>query len=128
MNNTLSLYLTAGGFVLMGVLIGWAGIGMPATLRGDGGDAHRSWLLRRLALETEILIGTVLWGLAGLGLVIAGVGLGLAQPWWQYGAWLGAPLTIAAVALWFGVVPAGAYVAGVFAALTIGALGYYLFK
>lgn len=126
--NTLSLYLTAGGFVLMGLLIGWAGIGMPAALRGREGESHRSWLLRRLPLETEILIGTILWGLAGIGLIVAGAGLALSQGWWQYGAWLGAPLTIAAVALWFGVVPAGAYVAGVFAALTIGALGYYLFR
>ena len=126
--DTWGLYLVAAAFGFTGIGLLMAALGLPRTLRSDGGKATfgHSWLLSRLGTEKEVLIGTILWGLAGLGFIIAGAGMALQVSWWAWGAWLGAPLTIVAIVLWFGAIPSGTYAAGVLAALTIGALLFYL--
>jgi len=121
MNQT-GVYLIAAAFALHGFGMLLAGLRMPVTLQREGQPFGHSWLLSRLGLQTETVLATIIWGLAGIGFIVAGVGFALEQGWWVLGAWLGAPLTIAAVALWFGAVPAGTYAGGVLAALTIGAL------
>lgn len=116
------LYLIAAAFALNGFGMLIAGLRMPVSLQREGDDFGHSWLLSKLGPQTEAILATIIWGLAGIGFIVAGVGLALGQGWWVYGAWLGAPLTITAVALWFGAVPSGTYAGGVLAALTIGAL------
>jgi hypothetical protein len=116
-------YLIAAGFALMGVLLLGSGLTLPVALRAEErperGFGH-SWVLARFGRELESVAGTIVWGLAGIGFIVAALGIVLGQQWWALGAWLGAPLTVAAIALWFGAVPSGAYIAGVMASLTIG--------
>lgn len=121
--ETIAPYLIAGGFALLGILLLGSALTLPVALRSERtakGFGH-SWALARFGVQTEALIGTIIWGLAGLGFIIAAVGYLFGQQvWWIYGAWLGAPLTIIAIALWFGALPMGMYVAGVMASLALG--------
>lgn len=121
--ETIAPYLIAGGFALLGILLLGSALTLPVALRTERtakGFGH-SWVLSRLGVDAEALIGTIIWGLAGLGFIVAAVGYVFGQQfWWVYGAWLGAPMTIIAIALWFGALPMGMYAAGVMAALTLG--------
>lgn len=122
--DTFGRYLVAIAFALHGVGMLGAGLTLPLmTRKTDSGFGH-SWLLSKAGPQVEAVAGTIIWGLAGIGFVVAAAGFLLGQSWWTFGAWLGAPATILAVALWFGAVPMGTYVGGVFAALTLGVLVY----
>ncbi len=121
--ETWGRYIIAAAFGLQGFALMAAALSLPAAVRKPVGESFgHSWVLARFGPEIEGVVGTILWGLAGLGFIVAGVGLALGGSWWTLGAWLGAPLTIIAVAAWFGSEPPGAYLGGVLAALTLGAL------
>lgn len=122
--DTWSVYLIAAAFALHGFGMLGAGLTLPVAMRSSDKGFGHSWLFSRVAPGAEPVIGTILWGLSGVGFIIAGAGLAFGAAWWELGAWLGAPLTILAIALWFGAVPVGTYVGGVLAALTLGSLVY----
>jgi hypothetical protein len=117
--DKLTFYLIVGAFAMHGLGMLAVGLSLPKQLQNPKGAFGHSWALRRLGPVPESVAGTVLFGLAGIGYLIAAVGLFLGAAWWPLGAWLGAPLTIVAIALWFGSVPAGTYAGGVLAAVTI---------
>lgn len=119
--DTWGRYLISAAFVLHGLGMLGAGLYLPIAMRSEG-DFGRSWLLSRWGERFSAITGTILWGLAGLGMMGAGVGLFLGASWWTAFGWLGAPATILAIALWFGAVPMGAYAGGILAALLLGAL------
>ncbi len=120
--QTWGFYLIIAAFALHGAGMLLSGLTLPMATRAEKQGFGHSWLLSRFGTETESLIGTIVWGLAGIGYLVAAIGLLLGAGWWVYGAWLGAPLTMVAVLLWFGAVPMGTYLGGVLAALTLGAL------
>ena len=119
--ETWGRYLIVAAFALHGIGMLGGGLTLPLVQRKPDSAFGHSWLLSRLG-ALEPVIGTILWGLAGLGFIVAAAGFGLDAEWWRLGAWVGAPLTIVVVVLWYGAVPPGTYVGGVLAALTIGAL------
>lgn len=115
------VYLVSAAFAMHGLGMLGAALTLPIALRsGKAQGFGHSWLLQRFGTDTEALLGTIIWGLAGLGFLVAAVGFLISAPWWVFGVYLGAPLTVVAIALWFGSVPAGAYAGGVFAALALG--------
>lgn len=120
--ETWGKYLISAAFLMHGIGMLGAGLTLPAAMRKPESGFGNSWLLARLSPGTQAVIGTVLWGLAGIGFIGAAVGYFLGAEWWRMFAWLGAPTTIAAIALWFGAVPPGMYAGGVLAAIVLGAL------
>ena len=120
MSPELTRYLISAAFLLNGLGMLGAALTLPVALRKRGGAYGHSWLLSRFGTETEAVVGTILWGLAGIGFIGAGIGFFIGAEWWQMFAWVGAPADIAAIALWFMAVPPGTYVGGMMAALTIG--------
>jgi len=120
MNPEVTRYLISAAFLLTGLGMLGAALTLPVALREPGGAYGHSWLLARFGPQVEAVVGTILWGLAGLGFIGAAVGMFLGANWWTMFAWVGAPSTIAAIALWFAAVPPGTYVGGMMAALTIG--------
>lgn len=124
MNPDLTRYLITGAFLLNGIGMLGAALTLPVALQKPDQPFGHSWILRRFGTQTEAVVGTVLWGLAGIGFIGAGVGYFLDATWWTYFAWVGAPANIAAIALWFAAVPPGTYIGGMMAALTLGWIAY----
>ncbi len=123
--DTISLYLIAAAFGLHGIGMLGSALTLPLAIQKSEKGFGHSWLLARFGTQVEAVAGSIIWGLAGIGFLVAGIGLALGASWWEMGAWLGAPMTIIAIVLWFGAVPMGTYVGGVLAALTLGALVYF---
>lgn len=117
-------WLVTGAFAAHGLgMLGAAGY-MPWSIRSPKQDfVGASWLLGNGVLA--IVIGVTLWSVAGAGFVAAAVGFWQGAEWWRLAAWVGSAFTIAAIALWAGHVPFGAYVGG---ALAIGTIGYLVLR
>lgn len=124
MSPDLTRYLITAAFILNGAGMLGAALTLPVALQKPDQSFGHSWLLRRFGVQTEAVVGTILWGLAGIGFIGAGIGYVLEAPWWQLFAWVGAPANIAAIALWFAAVPPGTYVGGMLAALTLGWIAF----
>jgi hypothetical protein len=124
MSPEITRYLISAAFLLNGVLMLGAALTLPVALQKEGGAYGHSWLLSRFGNQVEAVVGTILWGLAGIGFIGAAVGFFIGADWWQLFAWVGAPATVAAIALWFAAVPPGTYVGGMMAALTIGWIAF----
>ena len=114
-------WLVTGAFGLHGVgMMGAAGY-LPWSMRADKSDfIGASWLLGSGLLA--IVIGVLVWFVAGAGFLAAAVGFWQGAAWWRTSAWVGSVFTLLAVALWAGGVPFGVYVGGALAAGTIGYL------
>ena len=124
MSPEITRYLISAAFLATGILMLGAALTLPIALQEEGGAYGHSWILSRFGNRVEALVGTIIWGLAGIGFIGAAVGFFIGADWWQLFAWVGAPATIAAVALWFAAVPPGTYVGGMMAALTIGWIAF----
>ena len=94
MNPDLTRYLITGAFLLNGIGMLGAALTLPVALQKPDQPFGHSWILRRFGTQTEAVVGTVLWGLAGIGFIGAGVGYFLDATWWTYFAWVGAPANI----------------------------------
>lgn len=117
-------WLVTGAFGAHGLgMIGAAGY-LPWSMRGPRSDfIGASWLLG--GGVPAIVIGAVLWAVAGVGFVTAAAGFWQGAEWWRLAAWIGSAFTLAAIVLWAGSVPFGVYVGG---ALAIGTIGYLLVR
>ena len=124
MSPDLTRYLITAAFILNGLGMLGAALTLPVALQKPDQPFGHSWLLRRFGVQTEAVVGTILWGLAGIGFIGAGIGFFMDASWWQLFAWVGAPANIAAIALWFAAVPPGTYVGGMLAALTLGWIAF----
>ena len=124
MSAELARYLISAAFLLNGIGMLGAGLTLPIVLRKKDQLFGHSWVVARFGTQAEAVTGTILWGLAGLGFIGAGIGYFLQASWWQSFAWLGAPADILAIALWFGAIPPGTYVGGMLAALTLGWIAF----
>jgi len=124
MSPDLTRYLITAAFILNGIGMLGAALTLPVALQKPDQPFGHSWLLRRFGVQAEAVVGTVLWGLAGIGFIGAGIGFFLDASWWQLFAWVGAPANIAAIALWFAAVPPGTYIGGMLAALTLGWIAF----
>lgn len=115
-------WLVIGAFGMHGLgMIGAAGY-LPWSIRSPKGDfIGASWLLGGATLA--ILVGVVVWLIAGAGYVAAAVGFWQGAEWWRSAAWAGAAFTLIAIALWFRSVPFGVYVGG---ALAVGTIVYLI--
>lgn len=117
-------WLVTGAFGMHGLgMIGAAGY-LPWSVRSPKGDfIGASWLLGNgLA---AILIGVLVWAIAGAGYSAAAIGYWQDASWWRTAAWVGAVFTLVAIALWFRSVPFGVYVGGV---LAVGTIVYLLVR
>jgi hypothetical protein len=97
------------------------GVSLPWSIRSSKGDSvGASWLLGVGGLA--VVIGMVVWLLAGTGFIGAAIGFWQDAGWRHWMAWVGAVATLLALGLWAGSIPTGAYVGGVLAAGTIAYL------
>jgi hypothetical protein len=113
--------LVAAMFLGHGLAMAGSGAYLPWSIRGTTGDYVRdSWLLG--GGGPAVAAGTVIWLAAGVGFILAAVGVWQGWDWWRTAAWAGAAATLLALGLWFGSVPAGAYAGGVLAAATLAYL------
>lgn len=117
-------WLVTGAFGAHGLgMLGAAGY-LPWSMRGPKSDfVGASWLLG--SGVPAIIVGVVLWGVAGVGFVAAAVGFWQGAEWWRLAAWAGSVFTLAAIALWAGSVPAGVYLGG---ALALGTIAYLVLR
>ena len=115
-------WIVTGAFGLHGVgMMGAAGY-LPWSIRSPKGDfVSASWLLGN-ALPA-ILVGVLVWLVAGAGYVAAAIGFWQGAPWWRTSALVGAVFTLIAIVLWFRSVPFGVYIGGI---LAIGTIVYLL--
>jgi hypothetical protein len=111
-------WLVVGAFALHGVgMIGAAGY-LPWSMRSTKAQfIGASWLLGSGTLA--VVVGVIVWLVAGAGFVAAATGLWQATGWWTATAWVGSVFTLLAIALWLGKVPFGVYVGGLLAAATM---------
>ena len=117
-------WLVTGAFAAHGLgMIGAAGY-LPWSMRGAKSDfVGASWLLG--SGVAAIVVGVIVWAIAGAGFVAAAVGYWQGADWWRQAAWAGSVFTLLAVALWAGNVPVGVYVGGV---LALGTIGYLVLR
>lgn len=113
-------YLISGAFLMHG--LGMLGGAIMVALVGEAAERNgfgQSWLLSKGGAALQSTLGVLIWGAAGAGFVAAAAGFYLDQAWWTNAAWVGAPATLLAIALWAGAVPPGTYAGGALAVATI---------
>lgn len=115
-------WLVTGAFGAHGIgMLGAAGY-LPFSIRSAKDDfIGASWLLGNTG--SAVVLGVVVWAIAGAGFLAAAFGFWQGAEWWRIAAWVGSVFTLLAIALWAGSVPFGVYVGG---ALALGTIGYLL--
>jgi hypothetical protein len=93
------------------------GAGFTCREYSQGDFVSASWLLG--SGTPAVLVGVVVWAIAGIGFIGAAVGFWQGAEWWRSWAWVGSIFTLVAIGLWFGSVPVGVYVGGALAIATI---------
>jgi uncharacterized membrane protein YphA (DoxX/SURF4 family) len=90
----------------IGHLSGIAGAWSSAS----SGFSARPWIFSQgIVLQSPVgRAWSLLWLVAGLGLVAAGLGLLFGQPWWPALAVAGAVVSLVAMVPWWNAIPAGA--------------------
>lgn len=121
MNADLVKWLVTGAFAAHGAgMVGAAGY-LPWSMSSTKGDfIGSSWLLGNGTLA--VIVGVVVWAVAGAAFVAAGIGFWRGDEWWRTAAWAGSLFTLLAIGLWVGHVPFGVYVGGLLAVDTIAYL------
>lgn len=111
-------WIVTGAFAAHGLgMVGAAGY-LPWSVRNPSGDfIGSSWLLGNGV--PAIIIGVLVWALAGAAYVAAAVGFWQGADWWQLAAWIGSGATLLAIGIWMGSVPFGVYVGGALAVATV---------
>jgi hypothetical protein len=104
----------------LGMIGGAVWLALPKGEHRGFGD---SWLLIRLGRVPQEIIAVVLWGTAGVSFVAAAYGFWSSASWFSTAIFVGAPATLAAVALWAGAVPVGTYIGAAFALAMLLAVG-----
>lgn len=92
---------------VMGVLEAWTSI--------EAGFAERPWLFSDV-VTIQSGVGrafSLLWLVAMIGFVAAGIGLATGQPWWTTLAIVSAVISLVAVVPWFGVMPVGSAIGAI---------------
>ena len=117
-------WIVAGAFGAHGLgMLGAAGY-LPWSIKDpEAKFVGASWLLGNGILA--VVVGVIVWAIAGAGFVAAAVGFWQGAEWWRIAAWVGSIFTLAAIGLWAGSVPFGVYVGG---ALALATIGYLIIK
>jgi hypothetical protein len=111
-------HVIAGAFAIHGIAMAYLGLRLPWTNRSAVTDGvGPSWLLGQG--RGAVAVGVTVWVVAGGAYLGAAIGFRMATRWWPATAWVGAVLTLIAVALWAGRVPRGVYAGGALAGGTI---------